>query len=126
VTSILVVDGDTSVRQFLRSVLEGAGYEVLEGSNGKEAMEEIRRNTLDLVITALYMPVQDGSEMISALRKEYAALRLIAVVDRLRDFHQGALLGTQVALNARASMQKPLSADAVLETVRRVLARNSS
>jgi hypothetical protein len=55
VTSILAVDGDTSVRQFLRSVLEGAGYEVLEASNGKEATEEIRRNTLDLVITAFYM-----------------------------------------------------------------------
>jgi CheY-like chemotaxis protein len=126
VTSILVVDGDTSVRHFLRSVLEGAGHKVLEASNGKEAMEKVHRNTFDLVITALYMPVQDGSETISALKKEYAGLRIIAMVDRFRDFHQGALLGTPVALNARASMQKPPSADLVLETVRRVLALHSS
>jgi CheY-like chemotaxis protein len=122
VTSILVVDDDTAVRHFLRLVLEGAGHKVLEASNGKEAMEEIRRKTFDLVITAPYMPVQDGSETTCALKKEYAALRIIVMVDRFRDFHQGALLGMAVAPDARASMQKPLSADLVLETVQRVLA----
>src|SRR5690242_9055471 len=57
--------------------------------NGREALEEIRRKTFDLVITALYMPVQDGSETISALKKEYTGLRIITMVDRFRDFHQG-------------------------------------
>jgi CheY-like chemotaxis protein len=122
VTSILVVDDDPAVRHFLRPLLERAGHKVSEASSGKEALEEIRRKAFDLVITALYMPVQDGFETISALKKEYAGLRIIAMVDRFRDFHQGALLGMPVALNARASMQKPLSADLVLETVRRVFA----
>jgi hypothetical protein len=41
---------------------------------------------------------------------------------RFRDFHQGDLLLMAVALGAKASMQKPLSADVVLETVQKVLA----
>jgi CheY-like chemotaxis protein len=120
--SILVVDDEADVRHFLRLVLERAGYEVLEASNGKEAMEEIRRKTFDLVITALFMPVQEGFETIRALKNEYAGLRIIAMSDRFRDFSQGDLLLMAVALGAKAGMQKPLSADVVLETVQKVLA----
>jgi CheY-like chemotaxis protein len=119
--SILVVDDEADVRHFLRLVLERAGYEVLEAGNGKEATEEIRRKTFDLVITALFMPVQEGFETIRALRNEYAALRIIATSDRFRDFNQGELLLMAVALGAKAGMQKPLSADVVLETVQKVL-----
>ena len=115
--SILVVDDEAPVRHFLRLVLERAGHEVSEASNGKEAMAEIRRKTFDLVITALFMPVQEGFETIRALKKEYADLRIIAMSDRFRDFPQGALLGMAVALGATSTMQKPLSADLVLEIV---------
>jgi CheY-like chemotaxis protein len=120
--SILVVDDEADVRHFLRLVLERAGYEVLEAGNGKEATEEIRRKTFDLVITALFMPVQEGFETIRALKNEYAGLRIIAMSDRFRDFSQGDLLLMAVALGAKAGMQKPLSADVVLETVQKVLA----
>jgi CheY-like chemotaxis protein len=119
--SILVVDDEAAVRHFLRLVLERAGHEVLEAGNGKEAMEEIRRKTFNLVITALFMPVQEGFETIRALKGEYAGLRIIAMSDRFRDFNQGELLLMAVALGAKAGMQKPLSADVVLETVQRVL-----
>jgi CheY-like chemotaxis protein len=119
--SILVVDDEADVRHFFRLVLERAGHEVLEASNGKEAMEEIRRKTFDLVIIALFMPVQEGFETIRALRNEYAGLRIIATSDRFRDFNQGELLLMAVALGAKAGMQKPLSADVVLETVQKVL-----
>ena len=120
--SILVVDDEANVRHFLRLVLERAGHEVLEASNGKEAMEEIHRKTFDLVITALFMPVQDGFETIRELKKEYTGLRIIAMTDRFCDFSQGDLLLMAVALGAKAGMQKPLLADVVLETVQRVLA----
>jgi CheY-like chemotaxis protein len=119
--SILVVDDEADVRHFLRLVLERAGHEVLEASNGKEAIEETRRKAFDLVIIALFMPVQEGFETIRALRNEYAGLRIIATSDRFRNFDQGALLLMAVALGAKAGMQKPLSADVVLETVQRVL-----
>jgi CheY-like chemotaxis protein len=120
--SILVVDDEAPVRHFLRLVLERAGHEVSEASNGKEAMAEIRRKTFDLVITALFMPVQEGFETIRALKKEYADLRIIAMSDRFRDFPQGALLGMAVALGATSTMHKPLSAGLVLEIVQIVLA----
>jgi CheY-like chemotaxis protein len=120
--SILVVDDEAAVRQFLRLVLEGAGHEVLEASNGKEAMEEVRRRTFDLVIITLFLPVQAGFETIRGLKEEHAGLPIIAMSDRFRDLPQEALLLMSVALGAKASMQKPLSADAVLEAVQKILA----
>jgi CheY-like chemotaxis protein len=118
---ILVVDHDTAVRHFLQFVLERAGHQVLEASNGRDAME-ICRKPLDLVITALFMPVQDGYETIEKLRKEYPGLRIIAMSDGFRDFQQAVLIGMAIKLGAKTGMQKPLSADMVLETVEKVLA----
>jgi CheY-like chemotaxis protein len=118
---ILVVDHDAAVRHFLKYVLERAGHEVLEASNGRDTMEICRR-PVDLVITALFMPVQDGYETIEKLRKEYASLRIIAMSDGFRDFQETVLIGMAIKLGAKAGMQKPLSAEVVLETVEKVLA----
>jgi len=48
-------------------VLEGAGYEVLEAPSGKLALQEARAGRVDLVITDLVMPEQEGIETIRAL-----------------------------------------------------------
>lgn len=120
--SILVVDDEADVRHFLRLVLEGAGYEVLEASNGREAMEEIHRRTFDLVVITLFVPVQEGLETIRELKEEHTGVPIIAMSDRFRDLPREALQLMSVALGAKASMQKPLSADVVLETVQKVLA----
>jgi DNA-binding response OmpR family regulator len=119
--SILVVDNEADVRHFLRSVLEGAGHEVLEASNGKEAMDEIHRRTFDLVLITLFVPVQEGLETIRELKEQHTGVPIIAMSDRFRDLPQEALQLMSVALGAKASMKKPLSADVVLEAVKKVL-----
>src|ERR1022692_3404851 len=120
--SILIADDEPSVRQFLRKVLMDAGHEVLEASNGKEAMSQIRQTSIDLLITALVMPEQDGVETIRVLRKQYPELRIIATSGALRDAQlEGILLRVAVALGVKATIQQPLTADVVLETVQRVL-----
>src|SRR5258706_118632 len=58
--SILVADDEDGIRQFLRRVLESAGYEVSEASNGREAMAQVRQRTFDLAIIDLVMPEQEG------------------------------------------------------------------
>jgi DNA-binding response OmpR family regulator len=120
--SILVVDDDDAVRHFLRLVLENAGHEVMEAINGTEAMENIRRRNFDLVVITLFLPVQDGFETIRELKAAHSGLTIIAMSDRFRDLPQDALLLMSVALGAKATMPKPLSADVVLETVQKVLA----
>ena len=70
--SILVVDDHDQIRNVLRRILQGAGYEVFEASNGREAIKWLRENAADLVITDLIMPEQEGLETIQFLRNERA------------------------------------------------------
>lgn len=120
--SILIADEAPSVRQFLRKVLVGAGHAVLEAGNGKEAMSQIRRNGVDLLIIALVMPEQEGLETIRMLRKQYPELKIIATSGAFSDSRlDGVLLRIAAALGAKAGIQQPLTAAGVLATVHRVL-----
>ncbi len=76
---ILVIDDDEQMRVLLRQVMEWAGYEVIEATNGRQGMRQQRKTPADLVITDLIMPEQEGLETISRMRKEFAGIKIIAI-----------------------------------------------
>ena len=65
---ILVVDDEAIIVKGIRFNLENDGYEVLTGSNGKDAVEIVRQNDVDLVILDLMMPQMDGLEACRTIR----------------------------------------------------------
>lgn len=66
--SILVVDDSPSLRQMLALTLESAGFSVMEGENGKDALGKLGNQRVDLIITDLNMPVMDGISFIKNVR----------------------------------------------------------
>jgi len=68
--TVLVIDDMLPNRILLGKVLKGAGYAVLEASNGIEALELLRDGSLvpDLIVTDIEMPVMDGITMIEQIR----------------------------------------------------------
>jgi len=67
----LVVDDSTSMRQMVSFTLKGAGFEVVEGGNGQEALSKLAAvpgGKVDLIITDLNMPVMDGLTFIKNVR----------------------------------------------------------
>lgn len=68
--TILVIDDMLPNRVLLRKVLKGAGYAVLEATNGIEALDLLRDQSLspDLIITDIEMPVMDGITMVGQIR----------------------------------------------------------
>ena len=76
---ILVIDDDDQMRVLLRQVMEWAGFEVTEAEDGREGMQQQRRQPADLVITDLIMPEQEGMETIRLLKKEFPQTRIIAI-----------------------------------------------
>jgi CheY-like chemotaxis protein len=114
---ILVADDEAGVRSFLRTVLEDGGYEVIEAVNGKQALKEALARRVDLVITDLVMPEQEGIETIRALRRDAPGIGIIAISGAFG----GQFLKTAQLLGADAVLNKPVSAELLLAKVAEVL-----
>jgi DNA-binding response OmpR family regulator len=84
---ILIVDDEEDVRIFLKYNLEKEGYTVLTASNGREGLEAIRENEIDLVIADVMMPELNGismfKEMKSITEKNIPVIFLSASTDEL-------------------------------------------
>ena len=61
---ILVVDDDESVRKVVRETLDEEGYETFEAADGVEALQVFERESPDLVILDIMMPVFDGFQVL--------------------------------------------------------------
>jgi two-component system chemotaxis response regulator CheY len=64
----LIVDDSTSIRQMLGFTLREAGFQVIEGVDGSDALQTLEGKRVDLIITDLNMPVMDGLTFIRAAR----------------------------------------------------------
>ncbi|NYZ14780.1 response regulator [Azospirillum sp. RWY-5-1] len=65
---VLTVDDSRTMREMVAFTLKSAGYDVLEASDGQQALGLIGTNQVDLVIADLNMPVMDGLTLIRRLR----------------------------------------------------------
>lgn len=114
---VLIADREAGVRGFLRRVLEGAGYEVMEAADGKQALREVQAGSMDLVIMDLVMPGQGGTETIMTLRQEAAGIRII--------FMSGAFGGEYLeaarGFGARTVLTKPVRPETLLAEVAEAL-----
>jgi hypothetical protein len=117
VSRIVIADDEAAVRGFLRLTLEGAGYEVLEAIDGMEAVRQVRDGGVDLLLTDLVMPEQEGIETIRALRASNSAIGIIAISGAF----DGQFLKTATLLGADATLLKPVTAKQLLASVAAVL-----
>ena len=76
---ILLIDDDELLRGVLAKALGHVGHTVIQAADGQQGVELARAATLDLVITDLVMPVQEGVETILTLRREKPTLPIIAI-----------------------------------------------
>lgn len=78
--TILVVDDEPLVRNAFARVLERAGHHVLRAGDGREALDQLRSDIVDLVITDLMMPGMNGVEFAGVLAEGYPSLRQHLIV----------------------------------------------
>ncbi len=69
-TSVMVVDDESANRQWLTRILEPAGFEVIEASGGREAIELAKARPPDLILLDLMMPDVTGFDVVEALRAD--------------------------------------------------------
>ena len=73
---ILVVDDEPDQRFLLRRLFERAGHEVSDAADGAAALQAVRAQAPDLVVTDVMMPVMDGVELIRCLRGDPATAHI--------------------------------------------------
>ena len=74
---ILVVDDEQSMTQFLSIVLRKENYQVTAVSNGRDALERIRAENFDVVITDIKMPGMDGIQLLNHIKKHDPSLPVV-------------------------------------------------
>jgi two-component system chemotaxis response regulator CheY len=116
---ILAVDDSPSMRQMVGQTLRAAGYDVIEASDGVEALEVAKKQVVDLVITDVNMPNMDGITLVAQLRA-LASYRLVPLLLLTTESsperkQQGKQAG------ATGWMVKPFNPDQLLATLARVL-----
>jgi two-component system, NtrC family, response regulator AtoC len=79
ILTILAVDDEPNMRRLLEISLRQAGYRALSAGNGREALEIIRQQQIDLVVSDLHMPGMNGLQLLEVLRNEHEHLPLIMV-----------------------------------------------
>ncbi|MHB0915679.1 MAG: GAF domain-containing protein [Thermoleophilia bacterium] len=104
---ILLVDDEESVRSVLRETLSRAGHEVDVASNGEAALEQIRKNDYDCIVSDVKMPVMNGAELHQAAKKlkpETAGRFIFISGDTVNEETRDYLAGLD-----RPSLNKPFS-----------------
>ncbi|HEV2675860.1 MAG TPA: response regulator [Aliidongia sp.] len=122
---ILVIDDDPSAVLFISNVLEEHGHSVTTALNGLAGMQAFDGAKIDLVITDIVMPVQEGLATIMAIRRQDASLPILAISGRRLAGKVGDYdyLHLAMSLGAGAALEKPLSVELLVSTVERLLDR---
>jgi CheY-like chemotaxis protein len=122
---ILVVDDDRNLRTAIRRMLEPEGFEIEEASDGRNAMRAFRVRPVDLVLCDLFMPEEDGLEVLRELAREFSGVCVVAMSG-------GGFRGTMnllpmaKALGAAAVLYKPFERAELLTLVRQWLSTSAA
>lgn len=117
--TVLVVDDSTSMRQMVSFTLKEAGFEVIEGANGQEALSRAQGQNLSLVVTDLNMPVMDGMSLIRALRAQ-AEFKFTPILMLTTESQQEKKMEGKAA-GATGWIVKPFQPEQLLQVISKVV-----
>lgn len=115
-TRILVIEDEDMVRKTIKRILEKAGYEVDEATNGKLGLERQEANPAEIIITDIIMPEMDGVETTINLRKRFPDTKIVAVSGGGR-MHNMSFLEYAKQMGADVVIQKPFTREELLGAI---------
>jgi len=117
--TIMVVDDSASLRQVVHIALKGAGYEVVEACDGKDALGTLDGRKLNLVISDVNMPNMDGITFVQELKKlptyKFTPVIMLTTESQDEKKRQGQAAG------AKAWVVKPFQPQQMLDAVQKLV-----
>ena len=114
---ILVIDDSPTLRKLLRFYLKKKGYDVFEAHNGRVGLESIAKDTFDLIILDMAMPVMGGAQVLEQLKEmnEFKIPILILSADKEEE---SKAIG--ISLGASYYMTKPFKPHEVVTRIEEI------
>jgi len=117
---ILIADDHAEVVELVRVTLEGEDYEIVDASNGKEALKKARLEKPDLVLLDVVMPKMDGFEVCRKLKKDPQTKEIPIIMLTAKAQEVEKEKGREVG--ASDYITKPFSPSALLTKIEEILA----
>jgi two-component system, chemotaxis family, chemotaxis protein CheY len=117
--TILIVDDSASVRQVVSIALKGAGYDVLEACDGKDALSKLTGQKVHLIISDVNMPNMDGITMVKEV-KQLPNYKFTPIIMLTTESQEGKKQEGQAA-GAKAWVVKPFRPEQMLAAVSKLI-----
>lgn len=111
---IFVLDDSRSILEMVVQMLQRAGHDVLSSSSASELFKTLQLQQLDLLVSDIYMPEQDGLEVISKTRRLHPSVKIISMSSMTGPMN---MLPAARLMGASAILQKPFTEEALLKAV---------
>ena len=115
---VITVDDSKTMRDMVSFTLKNAGYDVIEAEDGKNALDVLSSQTVDVVITDLNMPNMNGIELIKALRAD-ARFKFTPIL-MLTTESDDSKKGEGKSAGATGWIVKPFNPEKLLQVVQKV------
>ena len=119
---LLIVDDSSAMRAFIVRVIWLSGLDValcMQASNGQEALELLRANWIDIVLTDINMPVMNGEELVRCMERD-EMLRTIPVLVVSTDGSEHRVR-QMMSLGAKGYVKKPFSPELLRKSMEQLL-----
>lgn len=117
--TIMIVDDSTTLRQVVSIALKGAGYDVIEGADGKDALSKLTGQKVHLIISDVNMPNMDGLTFVKEVKK-LPAYKFTPVIMLTTEAGEDKKAAGQAA-GAKAWVVKPFKPDQMLNAVSKLI-----
>jgi len=126
--TVLVVDDETDVRNFLKAALLEAGFKVVVAKDGFEALEQVQAGEPDLISLDLVMPGKSGAKFYRDLtkNKQWAKIPILIVTGHAHDELGNADLKELTMSGPGVYLEKPVSPENYIAAVKRILGMDTS
>lgn len=115
-TRVLVVDDEQPIRNLVNRAVQNAGYACRTAGDGQEALEILKREPVDVVITDIAMPGMNGIELTRAIREKFSADVIV-----MTGFVEDYVFEDVIADGASDFVQKPVSLKEMIIRLKRLL-----
>jgi len=121
---ILVVEDEPEIRILVKTILEKAGYSVVEAEDGEAALRLVNEEEPDLVLLDVMIPGIEGWEVCRRIRENEATRRLPIIMVTVRTTDEA--IQRSVECGANAHINKPFDQRELLDTIKKLLGETSS